>query len=190
MALSPSYFRRGRRSRSEESEDEGPDSEGEEAAHEGQQQQAASVEVIIADRPLGLGYEAARRHALDIAEEITPNTFEFGQSYRSAPDQQIEDETPTPRIPAHITWIDPEDGTVYLDIKIDPFILCTRSDPEISEWSGVVREEIHSQHFRLGSLERPQEQATITFDALCQPVLALEAWAGHTDPQRVAMWQA
>ncbi|GJT02048.1 hypothetical protein Tco_0823217 [Tanacetum coccineum] len=192
--------------RSEESEEEGPDSEGGEAAHEGQQQQAASVEVITMDRPLGLGYGAAR-----------------------------QDETPTPRIPAHITWIDPEDGTVYLDIKIDPLSCAPVQTPASPEWSfsslpvspafvtvpslvasstttpttiiavdkdeflkvgaqlelygsilhdhtqrldalpptlleghgrditklfdrsGVVREEIHSQRFRLGSLERPQE---------------------------------
>ncbi|GJZ20120.1 hypothetical protein Tco_0556710 [Tanacetum coccineum] len=39
--------------------------------------------------------------------------------------------------------------------------------------SEVVRDEIHSQHFRLGSLERGHEQATITFGALWRPVLAL-----------------
>ncbi|GJR79677.1 hypothetical protein Tco_0150462 [Tanacetum coccineum] len=41
-------------------------------------------------------------------------------SVEVVPDQQVVDETPTPRIPVHTTWIDHEDGTVYLDIEIDP----------------------------------------------------------------------
>ncbi|GJX62165.1 putative ribonuclease H-like domain-containing protein [Tanacetum coccineum] len=41
--------------------------------------------------------------------------------------------------------------------------------------SEAVRNEIHSQRFRLGSLERAQEQTTITFGALWRPVLTLEA---------------
>ncbi|GJV73414.1 hypothetical protein Tco_1493409 [Tanacetum coccineum] len=77
IALSPSSFR------SEELEDEGPDSEGYEAAPEGQQQQVTPVEVTTADRPLGLGYGAARRRALEIAEEITPSTFEIRHSSRA-----------------------------------------------------------------------------------------------------------
>ncbi|GKB94924.1 hypothetical protein Tco_0981061 [Tanacetum coccineum] len=73
------------------SEDEGLDSEGKEASPKGQQRQAASVEVTTANWPL-----------------------------EYVPDQQVADETPTHRIPVHTTWIDPEDGTVYLDIEIDP----------------------------------------------------------------------
>ncbi|GJT12198.1 hypothetical protein Tco_0859240 [Tanacetum coccineum] len=49
---------------------------------------------------------------------------------------------------------------------------------ELYDRLAAVRGEIHSQHFRLVSLELRQEQATITFGALWQPVLALEAWAG------------
>ncbi|GKD71670.1 hypothetical protein Tco_1325760 [Tanacetum coccineum] len=69
---------KGASSENKESEDKGPDSEGDEAAPEGQQQQATPVEVRIANRPLGLGYGAARRRALEIAEEITPSTFKIG----------------------------------------------------------------------------------------------------------------
>ncbi|GKE72171.1 hypothetical protein Tco_1534212, partial [Tanacetum coccineum] len=54
----------------------------------------------------------------------------------------------------------------------------------------AVREEIHSQRFKLRSLEQGNEQATITFGALWRPVLAIEAWAGQTDAQRAALWQA
>ncbi|GKB95205.1 hypothetical protein Tco_0981342, partial [Tanacetum coccineum] len=93
------------------------------------------VEVITADRPLGLGYVAARRRALEIAEKISPSTFEIGQSARSAPDQQVVDETPTPRIPARSTWIDAEDGTICLDIKIDPLSRAPFQTPTSPEWS-------------------------------------------------------
>ncbi|GKB75128.1 hypothetical protein Tco_0936540, partial [Tanacetum coccineum] len=64
----------------------GPNLEGEEAAPKRQQQQAAPVEVTTTDRPLGLGYVAARRCALELAEKITHSTFEIGQSSRSVPD--------------------------------------------------------------------------------------------------------
>nr|GEX55985.1 hypothetical protein [Tanacetum cinerariifolium] len=119
----------------EESEDEGPNSEGEEAAPKGQQRQASMVEVTTADRPLGLGYCVARCRALEIAEEIVPSTFEIGQSSMSMPDRHVTDETLTPRIPAHTTWIDPEDGIVYLDIKIDPLSRAPVQTPASPEWS-------------------------------------------------------
>nr|GEW81831.1 hypothetical protein [Tanacetum cinerariifolium] len=91
--------------------DEGLDSEGEEVAPEGQQRQATLVKVTTADRSLRLGYEATRHHALELAEEIAPSTFEIGQSSRSVPDQQVANEIPTPRIPARTTWIDPQDAS-------------------------------------------------------------------------------
>ncbi|GJU91640.1 hypothetical protein Tco_1304063 [Tanacetum coccineum] len=56
---------------SEESEDEGPDSEGEEAAPEGQQQ-AVQVTDTAVDEPLRLGYRTSRRLALESTEKIAP----------------------------------------------------------------------------------------------------------------------
>ncbi|GKB01924.1 hypothetical protein Tco_0829968 [Tanacetum coccineum] len=211
-----------------ESEDKGPDSEREREDSEDE----------------GLNSEA---------EEITPGTFDIGQSSKSVPDQQVADETPTPRIHVRTTWIDLEDGTVYLDIEIDPLSRAPVQTPTSPEWSSgsllvsrasqtvpspvaspvttptttiavdedkflevgaqlelygsilhdhtqrldalpptlleghgrdiielfnrsrAVREEIHSQHFRLGSLKQALEHATITFGALWQLVLALDA---------------
>ncbi|GKD04166.1 hypothetical protein Tco_1179140 [Tanacetum coccineum] len=52
---------------------------------------------------------------------------------------------------------------------------------ELLDRSGEVRDEIHSQHFRLKSLEQGQERATITFGALWKLVLALEAWARQSE---------
>ncbi|GJZ50602.1 hypothetical protein Tco_0604792 [Tanacetum coccineum] len=47
---------------------------------------------------------------------------------------------------------------------------------ELYDRSAAVRREIHSQRFKLRSLEQGQVQATISYGALWQPVLALEAW--------------
>ncbi|GKD36807.1 hypothetical protein Tco_1257014 [Tanacetum coccineum] len=52
----------------------------------------------------------------------------------------------------------------------------------------------HTQHldalpptlFR--SLEQEKERVMVTFSAIWRPVLALEAWTGQTDAQRVALW--
>nr|GEW19017.1 hypothetical protein [Tanacetum cinerariifolium] len=229
----------GTSSKSEDLEEEGPVSESEEAAPEGQQQQAVPIEDTSADGPLGLGYGASRRRALELP-----------------------------------TWVDPKDGTVYIDIEFDaPPVRAPVQTPTSHEWSSgsllvssasltvpspvassvttsaatitvirvgrrhirelvlvvknfkgeasgvvlkvdedeflevgaqlelhvsilhdhthrldalpptlfegygrdftrlftrleTVRDEIHSQYFRLGSLKRRQEQATITFGAL------------------------
>ncbi|GJY99533.1 hypothetical protein Tco_0516963 [Tanacetum coccineum] len=104
----------------EESEAEGTDSEGEESEDEGRDSK---------------GYGAARCRVLELDEEITPSTFEVGWSSRSVPDQQVADGTPTPRIHVRTTWIDPEDGTVYLDIEIDPLSCAPVQTPTSPEWS-------------------------------------------------------
>ncbi|GJS16851.1 hypothetical protein Tco_0411323 [Tanacetum coccineum] len=212
-------------SKSEESEDDDPDS-----------------------RRLHSRINSSRQSQLRIQPRV-------GQSYRSVPDQQIADETPTHRLHVCTTWEDPKNNTVYIDIKCDmppvhspaqtlsspvqipssprwspeplsntpvipsPIVSIVtivavdegdffkigaqlelhesilhdhterldaflpslfegygRDFTELFARSRAVREEIHSQRFRLRSLEQGHEQATITFGALWQPVLALEAW--------------
>ncbi|GJZ89864.1 hypothetical protein Tco_0661791, partial [Tanacetum coccineum] len=61
---------------------------------------------------------------------------------------------------------------------------------ELYTSSGAVRDEIFSQRYRFRSLEREQERATMTFNAIWRLILALEAWAGQTDTQRAALWYA
>ncbi|GKF30730.1 hypothetical protein Tco_0100528 [Tanacetum coccineum] len=63
-------------------EDEGPGSEEEEAAPEGQQY-AISVINTATDEPLRLGYVTLRHHELALGEGSVPSTFEIGQSSRS-----------------------------------------------------------------------------------------------------------
>ncbi|GJV50198.1 hypothetical protein Tco_1440410 [Tanacetum coccineum] len=94
-------------------------SKSEEAASEDQQQQAVPVEDTTVDEPLGLGYGATRRRALELAETT--------------------DETTTPRLPVHTTWEDPMDGIVYTNIKyVMPLLRApvqTRASPEWSSGS-------------------------------------------------------
>ncbi|GKB82438.1 hypothetical protein Tco_0949333 [Tanacetum coccineum] len=240
MALSPLSFRKRYRgtseliadldTESEESDDESTNSKSEEAASE-DQQQAVPIEDTSADVPLGLGYGAARRRALELAEDTARNTFEVGQSSRSVPDQQRADETPTPRLLVRFTWENLVDGTVYTDIEyVMPPVRVPVQTPSSPEWSsgslpvsstsltlelhgsilhdhierldalphtliegfgwdiselldrsGAVRDEIHSQRFKIRSLEQGHARATTTFSALWQPVLALKAWARQSD---------
>ncbi|GJY72673.1 hypothetical protein Tco_0476376 [Tanacetum coccineum] len=65
------------------SEDEGPDSKKEEeAAPEGQPQQAVQVVDTAMDESLELGYGAARRRARELESNTVPIIFEIGQSSR------------------------------------------------------------------------------------------------------------
>ncbi|GKG05338.1 hypothetical protein Tco_0325424 [Tanacetum coccineum] len=66
--------------------------------------------------PLGLGYGAAKRRALESIEEIAPSTYEVGQSSRSMPEQEEVKRISAFRQPTLDTWVDPEDGRVYTDI--------------------------------------------------------------------------
>ncbi|GKD73286.1 hypothetical protein Tco_1331568 [Tanacetum coccineum] len=85
------------------------------------------------DEPMGLGYRAARRRALELAEGPVPSTFKVGQSSRSVPYQQVTDETP--RLPTRPTWVDPENGTVYIDIEFDPQSRAPVQTSASPEWS-------------------------------------------------------
>ncbi|GJZ01324.1 hypothetical protein Tco_0519285 [Tanacetum coccineum] len=79
-----------------------------------------------------------------------------------------------------ILRLDAMPPTLFADIDRDVRELLTRS--------GAVRDEIFLKRYRLRSLKREQERVVVTFGALWRPVLALEAWAGQTDAQRVALW--
>ncbi|GJZ57987.1 hypothetical protein Tco_0613481, partial [Tanacetum coccineum] len=103
----------------ESSEDEGPGLEGrkEEVVPEGQQQAVSAVDTIMSE-PLGLSYGALRRCKLAVGEDQVPNTFEVGQSFRSMPEQQGSERVFALRQPTLTTWVDPTDGTVYIDIPV------------------------------------------------------------------------
>ncbi|GJZ40222.1 hypothetical protein Tco_0586785 [Tanacetum coccineum] len=73
-------------------------------------------------------------------------------------------------------WEHTHDHTQCLDAL--PPTLVTDIDRDVRELytrSGAVRDVIFSQRYRLRSLEREKERATVTFGALWRPMLALEA---------------
>ncbi|GJT03676.1 hypothetical protein Tco_0838138 [Tanacetum coccineum] len=123
-ALSPSSFHKMYRSSYETSssssptlpvrkryrEDEGPGMEEEEATPEGQQQAVSVVDTTVSE-PLGLGYGAARRRALESIKEIAPSTYEVGRA------------------------LDPEDDKVYTDIPAYAPPAAPVKTPLSPEWS-------------------------------------------------------
>ncbi|GKF27656.1 hypothetical protein Tco_0093998, partial [Tanacetum coccineum] len=130
--------RGGSEDESHSSEDEGPGSEEEdeeeEAAPEGQQQ-AAPVEDTAVDEPLGLSYGALRCHELAFGEGSVPNTFEVGQSSRSVPKHEGAERISAFRQPTLVTWVDPEDGTVYTDIPTYAPLVAPVQTSSSPKWS-------------------------------------------------------
>ncbi|GKE23504.1 hypothetical protein Tco_1435016 [Tanacetum coccineum] len=82
-----------------------------EAVLEGQQR-AASVAKTAVDEPLGLGYEALRRREITLGEGRMPSVFEVVT-----------------------TWMDPEDGIVYIDVPAYPPPAPPAQTPPSPEWS-------------------------------------------------------
>nr|GEZ87520.1 hypothetical protein [Tanacetum cinerariifolium] len=143
-------------------EDKGPsieEEEEEEATPEGQEQEFLVVDTTVS-KPLGLGYEVARRHTLESTEEITPSTYEVGQSSSFTIIPVVPSHiassvaTPAATISDHTQCLDALSLTLFEDYDWDLRELYTRS------WS--VRDEIFSQRYRFMSLEREQERNTET----------------------------
>ncbi|GKC58781.1 hypothetical protein Tco_1086379 [Tanacetum coccineum] len=159
------------------------------------------------DDPLGLGYGALRCHELALGEGSVPSTFKVGQNsgFTIIPSSSITysfesdypaatisvDEDPFLEVGAqlelhesilhdHMQRLDALPPTLFEGYDRDLRELYTRS--------GAVRDEIFSHRYRFRSLEREQERAMMTFNAIWRSVLALEAWAGQTDSQRAALW--
>ncbi|GKA37747.1 hypothetical protein Tco_0724312 [Tanacetum coccineum] len=128
-------------SRSEESEDEGPGSKVEEAASE-QQQQAVLVEDTAADEPLGLGYRAAIRRALELAEDPAPTSQVTTPAATIAVDEDEFIEVGT-QLELHESIL--KDHTQRLD-ALPPTLLegMGRDITELYDRSTAVRGEIHS----------------------------------------------
>ncbi|GJU34805.1 hypothetical protein Tco_1183159 [Tanacetum coccineum] len=83
------------------------------------------------------------------------------------------------------------DHTQRLDVMPpNLFAGIDRDVRELYTRSGVVRDEIFSQRYRIRSLELEQERNGMTFGALWRPVLTLEAWAGHVDTRMTDLSRA
>ncbi|GKG30901.1 hypothetical protein Tco_0423389 [Tanacetum coccineum] len=85
---------------------------------------------------MGLSYGALRRRKFALGEGSMLSIFEIGQSSRYMSEQQRVEETPTPRPWVRATWIDPVDGTFYIDILVDvPLVRVPIQTPPSPEWS-------------------------------------------------------
>ncbi|GKG26407.1 hypothetical protein Tco_0399553, partial [Tanacetum coccineum] len=85
----------------------------------GPQQEALIVGTAVS-APLGLGYGALRHREFALEEDDVYNTFEVGQGFGSAPESERPKRVSVLRQPTLTTWIDPEDGMVYIDVPIYP----------------------------------------------------------------------
>nr|GEZ88119.1 hypothetical protein [Tanacetum cinerariifolium] len=69
-----------------------------------------------------------------LTQTTSPPTLSRPLYYRRTARMVVAYETPTPRVLVCTTWIDPEDSTVYLDIKIDPRSCAPVQTPASPAW--------------------------------------------------------
>ncbi|GKC02349.1 hypothetical protein Tco_0993959, partial [Tanacetum coccineum] len=108
--------------------------EEEEAVPEGQQQIVLVVETA-ASEPLGLGYGALRRRELVVEEDQVYSMFEVGQGSGSVPEPERLERVSVLRQPTLTTWIDPEDGSTYIDVPAYPPLASPVQTSPSPEWS-------------------------------------------------------
>nr|GEX58356.1 hypothetical protein [Tanacetum cinerariifolium] len=160
--------------------------EEDETASESEQQQAIPAKDIVKDEPLGLCYKVARHHALERAGDTVPSTYEGGQILAlplpvgtpASPEWFLESPPVSPVIPLLVASPALDEGSlleIEAQIELDGSILLTHNkrldvlppsrfegyDRDVTELFSrivVVHEDIHSQRFRLKSLERVQEE--------------------------------
>ncbi|GJT14220.1 hypothetical protein Tco_0861262 [Tanacetum coccineum] len=162
----------------DESEDEGTDSKSEEAASE-DQQQAVSAEDTTEDEPSGLGYRAARRRTLELAEGTVPSTYEVGQSSRSTPDQHIAYETPTPGLPPI------SDTPIIPSLVASPVPAAAVDEDDFLEIGAQL--ELHGSILH-DHTERLDALPPTLFEGYGQDFT--ELLLGHLDAERAALWNA
>ncbi|GKB99320.1 hypothetical protein Tco_0985457 [Tanacetum coccineum] len=108
--------------------------EEEEAVTRGQQQAAPVVGTTVS-APLGLGYEVLRRRKLALKEGDVYSTFEVGQGSGPALESEIPERVSAFRQPTLTTWINPEDGMIYIDIPDYPPPTPHVQTPPSPEWT-------------------------------------------------------
>ncbi|GKD40978.1 hypothetical protein Tco_1261185, partial [Tanacetum coccineum] len=162
-----------------------------------------------ASEPLGLGYGAARRHALESIEEIVSSTYEVGRSSR------VYTNIPTYVPPTTPIQTPPSPEWLLGSLPVSPSSSVVPSHialPVATSTATILVDE--DQFLEVGAqLELHGSiiyDHTLCLDALppalfegydrdlrelytrlgARPVLALEAWVGQTDAQRAALWHA
>ncbi|GKE49862.1 hypothetical protein Tco_1481120 [Tanacetum coccineum] len=186
---------------------------GDEAVPEGQQRAAPVAETAVGE-PLGLGYGALRRREIALGEGRMPSVFEVGHSSGSVLESERPEIVSARKQPTLTTWMNPEDGIVYIDVPAYPPPAPPAQTPPSLEWSSgslpisLARSIIPSPMISLtipspvalpatakteGFLTelgaRVEMQGGLIHDHT-RPVIALKSWAVQTDAQRAALWHA
>ncbi|GKA41301.1 hypothetical protein Tco_0733894 [Tanacetum coccineum] len=194
--------------------------EEEEAEPEWQPQQAVQVVHTAIDEPLGLGYEALRRQQQRVEETPAPRPPVCATWVDPMDDTVHTDipiYVPLVCVPVQIPpspeWssgslpVSPSSPAVPTPVAspIDSSPVASPATVEAESFlaelgahvelqGGLIQDHIQRLDALppalLRSLKQEQERATVTFDTIWRPVLALESWAGHVDAQRTMMWQA
>ncbi|GJY84214.1 hypothetical protein Tco_0497590 [Tanacetum coccineum] len=180
----------------------------------GGQQRAGPVSKTAVGEPLGLGYGALRRREIALGEGRMPSVFEVGQSFGIILESERPEIVSALRQPTLTTWMDLEDGIVYMDVPAYPPPAPPAQTPPSPEWSfgslpispapsifsspmisltvpspvaSPVMVETEGFLTKFGT--RVDIQGELIRDHT-RPVLALESWAGQMDAHRAALWHA
>ncbi|GJX86168.1 hypothetical protein Tco_0336942 [Tanacetum coccineum] len=177
---------------SQDAEDEGPTVKNEDPATE-DEGLTARVEGLAISAPLGLGYGALRRRELALEEGDVYSTFETPPSHEwtsglltiSPSHSDVPSPISSPMIPLTVP------SPVATPVSVETVGFFTELGAQVEmQGVGELRDEIFSQRYRFKSLEYEQERVVVIFGVIWRPMLALEAWAGQTNTQRVALWHA
>nr|GEW86190.1 hypothetical protein [Tanacetum cinerariifolium] len=74
-------------------------------------------------------------HQLALGEDYVYSTFEVGQGSGSAPESERSERVSASRLPTLTTWIDPENGMVYIYVPAYPPPAPPAQTPPSPEWS-------------------------------------------------------
>ncbi|GJY55527.1 hypothetical protein Tco_0454642 [Tanacetum coccineum] len=139
---------------------------------------------------------AGRQQVVPVKDEV----------FRSLPEHEGAERVSAFRQPIIVTWVNPEDGIVYINILTYVPPVAPVQTPPSPEWSSgplpvspsspAVPTLVASLVVTLAATitvdkdEFLEERAAVTFSAIWRLILALEAWTGQTDAQRAALWHA
>ncbi|GJV86842.1 hypothetical protein Tco_1530780 [Tanacetum coccineum] len=96
---------------------------------------------------LGLGYGALRHWEIALGEGRMPSIFEVGRSSRSVPESEKPEIVSALRQPTLTTWMDLEDGIVYIDVPAYPPPVPPAQTPPSPEWSSASSATVETEGF-------------------------------------------
>ncbi|GKD01129.1 hypothetical protein Tco_1171403 [Tanacetum coccineum] len=108
--------------------------EDDEVVPRGQQQTALVVRTVVTT-PLGLGYEALRHRELALEEDDVYSKFEIRQGSGSTPESERPERVSASRQSTLATWIDLEDGIVYIHVSTYPPPAPPAQTPPLPDWT-------------------------------------------------------